>query len=77
MSSKEPQFRKEDVWAVAAAIGDGINYEVTYGRNAYDECMHCGASRYHDKKDFPAKRFLHDKNCVVLIARDLLTGETK
>jgi hypothetical protein len=74
----EPQFKKEDVWAVARAIGSGL-YTDDRGKNAYIICGHCRASTYMDWQDEEGsyREFKHDPNCVVLIAQDLLVGSTK
>lgn len=73
----DPQFKKEDVWAVARALGYGL-YVDDLGRNAYLKCQHCRASTYYDWETEieDRKSFKHKPHCVVLIARDLLTGAT-
>lgn len=62
----EPQFKKEDVWAVAQAIEDSWR---SYGGDSPDYCSYCGME-FHWKTGNDAQ---HKPDCVVLIARDLLT----
>lgn len=67
-----PQFVAEEVWKVARALLDNAHsYEVTHGRNAYNECNHCRGNVYHDQD---VERIQHEADCPVLVARDLLTG---
>jgi hypothetical protein len=77
MSGNEPQFKKEEVWAVARAIGSGL-YVDESGMNAHQICMHCRETRYYSWNPEPtAESFVHLPQCPVLIARDILTGASK
>ena len=70
--SQEPNFDCKDVWKVARALlGNSINYDVTHGMNAYNECIFCNGNVYHDKNP---DKILHEINCPVKIAHDLLVG---
>ena len=71
----EPRFDPHDVWKVARALlGNAINYEVTCGMNAYNECAYCSGHVYWNQD---ADTIQHDHNCPVQIARDLLVGATE
>jgi hypothetical protein len=66
-----PDFDANDVRRVAAALLEGaIAHDVEKGRNAYNECIHCDAHVYWDEDD---RLIRHAPDCVVLIAKDLLT----
>ena len=64
----EPQFKKEDVWAVAQVVAEEWRRS---GGDRPDYCAYCyvkfGWNTLLDT-------VVHHSDCVVLIARDLLTG---
>ena len=65
-------FNPDDVKRVAEALLDWhYDYDVQSGMNAYNECKHCSGKVYWN---IDAEKIKHDSNCVVLIAKDLLTG---
>jgi hypothetical protein len=65
-------FNEKDVKRVAESLLEWhIDWEVSRGMNAYNECKHCNGRVYWNKDITNLK---HDTNCVVLIAKDLLTG---
>lgn len=67
-----PRFVAEEVWTVARAfLENAVSHDVTHGRNAYNECNHCAGYVYWNEDSSTIK---HEKDCPVLIARDLLTG---
>lgn len=75
----EPTFKKEDVWRVAASIGDGL-YIDEGGRNAYLVCAHCCRREYFSWQDDESKQrkdFTHSTDCLTKVATDLLTGAPK
>ncbi|CAH0532183.1 hypothetical protein UAM5_00066 [Ralstonia phage UAM5] len=72
----KPDFNPADVYAVARAIGGGVQIE-DYGRSSHQVCTYCGMSRYHSWQNGSFEGFQHKPGCVVLIARDLLTGAPK
>lgn len=75
MSQREPHFNPDDVRKVARAIGSGL-YTHEVGRNEHVTCQYCGAWQYADyESDY--KDFQHKLDCVVLVAKDLLTGAPK
>lgn len=67
-----PQFKNEDVWKVAQTLLDHfVIWDVQCGMNAYNECRYCNGHVYWDKD---GADIVHDSNCPVLVAKDLLTG---
>lgn len=61
----EPKFNKEDVWAVAEAI------EANWRSIMDEDCIFCGVNSYWNAS---SDTVVHKKHCIVLVARDLLTG---
>lgn len=72
-NKRAPQFKAEEVWAVARAVLDhAIDNDVDRGRSgAYNECKHCDERVWWEA---PHSAIVHKPDCLVLIARDLLTG---
>lgn len=72
MAERSPQFVAEEVWQVAQALVDNhVDEDVAIGRNAYHVCRHCGDVVFHNRS---VDSIQHNRACVVLVARDLLTG---
>ena len=71
-----PLFAKDDVWAVARAIERDWARLDEGGYNAYLWCGHCDEKVPHDEGETKREMqsFPHKSDCVVLKARDLLTG---
>jgi hypothetical protein len=70
-NSMMSEFDPSDVRRVAEAVLEGaIAHEVEKGRNAYNECVHCDAHVYWNEPD---ELIRHSPDCVVLVAKDLLT----
>lgn len=72
--SKEPQFKAEEVWAVAKALlENSVSHDVSSsgGRNSYNECNHCKGRVQWTESD---EQIAHESHCAVLVARDLLAG---
>ena len=78
MNEREPDFNADDVRRVAeAAIGSAMEYchSHGFGTPEHYECRWCGAwedtsIRDSDEAMAAAK---HKPDCVVLVARDILT----
>lgn len=65
-------FNANDVKRVAEALLEWhYDYDVQHGMNAYNECRFCSGRVYWNKD---VNEIKHDADCVVLIAKDLLTG---
>jgi hypothetical protein len=62
----EPQFKKEDVWALARAVLDYPVFETPSGRMV---CRYCDVKAHWQDEPFP-----HAKDCLTFIAQDILTG---
>lgn len=72
MPAKVPQFVAEDVWRVAQAMLCDAVSERDHGRGgAYNTCQHCDERVWWKE---PYEKIVHKPNCLVLVARDLLTG---
>lgn len=65
-------FNPTDVKRVAEALLEWhIDWDIAHGMNAYNECKHCNGKVYWNRD---IRELNHDPDCVVLIAKDLITG---
>lgn len=68
-------FDEKQVWSIAKALGDGIRIkEYSNSINSWAKCIHCGREVVYNEDEEVITNFNHHINCVIITARDLLTG---
>ena len=69
LKTVEPKFVKEEVWALAEYVADNWRSD---GGDHPDFCIHCDV-KFNWKT--PYDKVVHRHDCLVLVARDILTGK--